>query len=211
MAGMRRGVRRGFTRLSDRVGGGSAQGIEIVSNAYGATSSLTLPSGIEAGDLILAYIANDSSTLPGTPTGYTSIETASASTTARLRAIYKIADGTETTITTTNQTRCAAIIFRGASGIGNTNKNDGLTTVNTFILKPASITDGSLVVGGYYNANATLSAAWLASLNDGTTVQMLAVSPNAEFAQRFMDSSGSSYFIHGTGPRCGITVEVLAA
>ncbi|MCW5922183.1 MAG: HYR domain-containing protein [Saprospiraceae bacterium] len=133
----------------------------------GTTHTVSLPTGIQSGDLLLIFWsdANDVNTAPGTPSGWTQLYTNNAGSRYRV-AWYKVADGTEgTTINITagaersahNSYRIAAGTYQGvpvaaSPATNNTNSanppnlTSGFGNVNTLWIAAAhSVGDGSAV------------------------------------------------------------------
>ncbi|MCW5920772.1 MAG: Ig-like domain-containing protein [Saprospiraceae bacterium] len=125
----------------------------------GTTHTVSLPAGIQSGDLLLIFWsdANDSGTEPTTPSGWTQLYTSTNSNSIR-RTWYKVADGTEgTTINITagaersahNSYRIAAGTYQGVPVAGT------VATGNSNAPDPPSLTSG-------FGATNTL---WIASLH----------------------------------------------
>lgn len=78
MRAMRMGFDRGFSRLSDRVGGGGGEKtLEIVGTANGTgtnSATVTYPSGMRPGDIVFGAVISGSA--PPTPSGYVASSTA---------------------------------------------------------------------------------------------------------------------------------------
>ncbi|MBI1620360.1 hypothetical protein [Aquamicrobium zhengzhouense] len=197
----------GLSRLSDK---GVARGgiLDFVGYAQGSTSSLDISHiDIQPGDLILGFAsqtqAGSSYPVPGPPPGYTVIATAEMSS-AKMAAFYKLSDGTETNFTPAPAMSIGAVlVLRGVSGIGNFTTN-ATGTGQSPIIKPASISEGSFLVFGFYRASGLRAAgfAWLAN-----TVPMVAFTPTSELANFYMEASGSALW-ETSGPN--IALEILA-
>jgi hypothetical protein len=89
-----------------------------ISTATSSAASVTLPSGIQAGDLLIMSDTAVNNVSGGAPTNWTEITAAVSGTTFQHRAYYRIADGTEsstsvTGMTGTTFTRKAVVTFRG--------------------------------------------------------------------------------------------------
>lgn len=191
------------------VGGGRARnGVEVVSTKYDTGANIPLPGGIKAGDLIVAYIGNDSLSLPAVPPGYSSVETEIAATAASLRVVSRVADGTESIIGTTgSSTRTAILVVRGASGVGLTAKNNIGTTV-VGASDPGDISQGSLLITGNNSNTGNLESGIFVLAGAS---RMVAVTPDVNWRNRgWSNTFGGTYRFGDTSRKVNITVEVLA-
>lgn len=106
--------------------------ISFVDHAEAATTSVALPAGLAASDIILIFAFRGVLTAPSLPAGYTNIFSQSANTIS-FRLGYKIAVGGDTSGTWTNADFIQALVYRGASGVGGagsgTNAAAGTTTI----------------------------------------------------------------------------------
>lgn len=102
--------------------------VSFKSSAEG-TTSLTLPSGISAGDIIVVYNQAETSggPAPVTPSGYTSIIDAGSGTNYRAIFSYKISTGSDSGATVTGMTQTPTIIAL----VFSTGKTDPIITVNS--------------------------------------------------------------------------------
>ncbi|HMN06227.1 MAG TPA: PKD domain-containing protein [Flavobacteriales bacterium] len=87
----------------------------------GTTHTVALPSGIEAGDLLMIFWAdaNTVTTIPGTPSGWTNLYSGQwPSSNIRYMAMYRVADGTEgnSINITAGAERSAHLAYRIAAG-----------------------------------------------------------------------------------------------
>ncbi len=136
-------------------------------NRWNYLHTISLPSGIESGDLLLIFWAdaNTVNTDPTTPAGWTELYSSTAANRIR-KAWYKVADGTETATidVTAGAERSAHVAYRIASGTyqgtpavatpstGNSPTPDppsltpGFSTMNTLWIAAAhSAGDGSVI------------------------------------------------------------------
>lgn len=118
----RSGVQRGFSRLSDRVGG-AARLPNYLSSRQAAGNSVALPSYVQAGDLLLLVTGSQATVPAGTPAGWTFLASSTYDHTTNandrtLAVFWKIADGTETTVTSSSAYQTGILAFRDAK-IGN--------------------------------------------------------------------------------------------
>lgn len=155
-----------LSRLSDRIEKNDEDLFVVGYNSVVA-SSVAMPTGLAAaqeGDLIILFAASTSSTAPNLPTGFTNISLVGSN--PRLRAAYKISDGTETTITSAGSAYTSVIIWRNHGGIGKTVNSEPVSTVNPQnigVISPLSknsrVVTGTavdaLLGGGMNNANNT--------------------------------------------------------
>lgn len=96
--------------------------ISYITEQTATGTSLTYPSGINAGDYILYYGYRTTTTAPSLPSGFTnpSSPTASANGNSE-RVCYKVAAGTEsgtTSPTFANATQVTVVVYRNVTGIG---------------------------------------------------------------------------------------------
>jgi hypothetical protein len=126
------------------------------------------------GDLQIVFAYRTALTAPTQATGYTTINTASASTSS-FRCGYKVSDGTETTSGTwTNATSVACIVYRGCkvagtwqTPIGNSSNNSGTTTALSYPFAGPQRLDGTSWFVGF--AGISSSQTWTAP--SGMTTQ----------------------------------------
>ncbi len=111
-----------------------SQSADTVVTTNGSTITITKPSGVVSGDLMLVFISTDGATTSHTSSGWTTVEEETTSTGAKctLAIMSKIAGGSEPSDYTFtgggNQTRCGIIFridgqnatFKDVSGIDNT-------------------------------------------------------------------------------------------
>lgn len=97
---------------------GSASGISFVSAASAEANTVALPAHT-AGDLIIVFLFNNNSTtIPGTPTGgWTALVTTNFSAGGQAyRIVYKFATSSSETLgTSTNATTVSATVYRGVN------------------------------------------------------------------------------------------------
>jgi hypothetical protein len=140
-------------------------GIRIENQDSNDTRTLTLSSGFDVGDLLVAMIANRGiSVTPTTLSGYTSIVAQSAGTgdnERRFRVQRKIATGTSETITW-NGAYGYLIAFRNFTRIGRTGTNSGTTSGFSQPLPNLTSLDtsssGFILAGSYATGNFTASS-----------------------------------------------------
>jgi hypothetical protein len=108
--------------------------VSFVNSAKAGTNSITLPSGIQAGDIIVLFGFRNTTTAPTLPTGYTNISSQSANGIS-YRSAYKIATGSEsgTSVTFTNANVIQCAVYRGASRVGNAASTTNASSANTSI------------------------------------------------------------------------------
>lgn len=161
--------------LSGRLLSGTRQiRLSIIATDGVVASSITAPSSIQKGDLLVTYnhSYNASSTIPtaATPSGFTQIHNSSLSTaskSARAISAYKVADGTEggTTLTgmggavpvlyilvfrTNSASPAATLLYTGNGGGANmTNANP-----TDYTLTLSARTKPLVAIGVYYNETA---------------------------------------------------------
>lgn len=106
--------------------------ISFVDHAEAAATSVTLPAGLAASDIILIFAFRGVLTAPSLPAGYTNIFSQSANTIS-FRCGYKIAVGGDTSGTWTNADFVQALVYRGASGVGGAGSNTNAAAASTTI------------------------------------------------------------------------------
>lgn len=158
-----------LNRLSGFGAGGRASLTEITlvdESASNYITTISVPSGVQAGDLIiLADYANDNSVPTKViPPGFTEIASPNDGSSTRFTVSYKIADGTETSITGQDGSEFVKrlAILRGDKPIASVSAG-GVQTEGPTDSNPAgiSITASSgaaplLVVGFYGNVDTTI-------------------------------------------------------
>jgi hypothetical protein len=93
--------------------------IDIISYTSARSSSLTLPYHAAGRTMIGFAHRIGSTTLPSVPTGWTDIGSASGGgSTSASRLFFKVADGTETSFTSTNATATAVVVCDDVLGFG---------------------------------------------------------------------------------------------
>lgn len=120
--------------------------VSFVSQSQTGTASITLPSGILAGDFICLYAYRNTTTAPSLSTGYTPIFTQSANSNS-MQAMFKKAVGTEsgTSVGSTNANVIQCAVYRGVSRIGNSNSTTNASGATTTIsaITTMQLTDSS--------------------------------------------------------------------
>lgn len=104
--------------------------ISYVNSAAATATSLTYPTGIQAGDLILYYGFRTATTAPSLPSGYTAVKTNSGDASS-YRVASLTAAGTEsgtTSPTYTNATQVMVLVYRGVTAVGGTADHDATTS-----------------------------------------------------------------------------------
>lgn len=106
--------------------------ISFVGQNSANATSVTLPGGINVGDVIIIFAYRSTTTAPTLPAGYTSIASQSANGNS-FRVGYKFAVGGDTSGTWTNATFVMAVVYRGVAAIGSagstTNASASTTTI----------------------------------------------------------------------------------
>lgn len=165
---------------------------------------LTLPSGILAGDTILVYGFNATSTTSvATPSGYTTRRN-TAGTTIYHRLASKIAVGGETSVTMTGATHMIARVYRGCT-VGNSAQGSGTTstaTVSYSGVSPLNVTTGTSWIvsfGGHKSAsNMNLPPAGETNQGSVGTGPMVAVHDTnggvTSFTTRTVTVNASDYY-----------------
>jgi hypothetical protein len=167
---------------------GSLTSLSQVLSATSLAATITVPAGVQGGDLLVLLDNALGATVPATviPTGFTSIGNINDGGQARQILSYKIADGSEasTSITgmdSTSETK-ALYVFRGDAPITSASPasvNGEATTGNPV---SQTVTSGSglapLIVIGGYGANVAVSPRTMSPAKDGeinpSTVMYLA-------------------------------------
>lgn len=116
--------------------------ISFVDHAEASATSVTLPAGLAASDIILIFAFRGVLTAPSLPAGYTNIFSQSANTIS-FRFGYKIAAGGDTSGTWTNADFVQALVYRGASGVGGAGSNTNAAAASTTVPGIGSFTQGN--------------------------------------------------------------------
>ena len=131
-------------------GAAPTSNISVIGTAVGTTTA-TMPTHA-IGDLILLYVHDDgSSTIPGMPSGYTTINSEGNSNSANILA-YKVALSTSETIGTIGGGVDSVIlaVIRGHNGVGATSKSSGASgTVLSYQTVSMVQTNGTSWVFGF--------------------------------------------------------------
>lgn len=147
-------------KVSQLVGFGArnyATSISFVDSATGGSSSVVLPSGIQAGDLIvLSDVRVGTTTAPtdGTPTGFTEVRSDSVNATTALRQslYYKIASGSDASATVNSamsgggSSKLLAFVFRSNATIAIVTVSGSVGTATTADPAAQTISAASAVV-----------------------------------------------------------------
>ena len=148
--------------------------ITHVGSLSAAGSSISLPSGWQAGDLALVFAYRDTgSTAPGVPTGFTSVTSATGGSSGSYRAAllaYRYLQAGDASFTSSNATDMQVMVLRGtapSSPVGSFNSNDAssgtLSYANLSGLATTSWVAGfggntSGTINGYTATSMTLSS-----------------------------------------------------
>jgi hypothetical protein len=122
----------------------AATGIQFISGASAAATSVTLGTHA-AGDLLIAYAFRDGSTTALTrPAGWTNISTSAGANNCTDIQAYKVATSSaETSGTWTNATGLTILVYRNAgTGIGNFTGQAGTGSTLTYLGLTRTFTDG---------------------------------------------------------------------
>jgi len=130
-----------------------------------ASRTMTLSSGVQVGDMILAMTANRSSTPPVTSAGYTSIVAATLNTGAgrSINLQYKFATSSSESISWTGAYG-SLLCLKNAKTIGKFRTESGGTVSSTVDITHLNSTDNSgngfIMAGNYYNEWETVSSTY---------------------------------------------------
>jgi hypothetical protein len=110
--------------------------ISYVTQASIGSSVLTLPAGIQANDMIIAFAYRTSTTAMTGPTGYNAV-TSTSGNSNRLQVYSRVADGTEsgTSLTIASSTVTRVLVYRGVGSVGASAATNGAST--TAVVVPA--------------------------------------------------------------------------
>lgn len=117
----------------------SGSSISFVSSGAvttGASPTVTIPSGVQVGDLLVLCVCSGGATT--TPTGWVLVGV-SGSGSVRIATYYKIASGSESNFTlgnTSNRTQCGVVCYRATGGngiyfLGSASNSGNSTTAST--------------------------------------------------------------------------------
>lgn len=99
--------------------------MEFVGSSESQSNSADIPGGVEPGDLLLFFGFDAGSlTRPAVPAGFDDENTSGSNNCAR-RIASKVADGTETTVSSSGSTGVIVLAYRDTSGIGAKNGGAG--------------------------------------------------------------------------------------
>lgn len=132
--------------------------VSFVNSAGANATTITIPTGFAAADIILIFAYSSTVTAPALPAGYTNIFV--QTTNSGLRLGYKIAAGGDTSGTWTGADYLICGVYRGASGIGGANSISNVTSTTTTISGVATFT----------NATGTSWVVSAAGSNQGTSM-----------------------------------------
>lgn len=135
--------------------------IQFINDATNTGTTLTYPTGINAGDYIVYYGYRTATTAPSLPTGFTNTSSPTASANGNSeRVCYKVAAGTEsgtTSATFTNATQVTVVVYRHVIGVGTSAVTTHASGTNSNLpaLTLQGINAGSWVVGFSGSAQGT--------------------------------------------------------
>lgn len=120
--------------------------VSFVNQSQTGSATVTLPTSILAGDVIVLFGFRNTTTSPTLASGYTNVSSQSANGIS-FRSMYKFAVGTEsgTTVTLTNANVVQCAVYRGVSRVGNATSTTNASSANTSIAGIGTFqdTDGS--------------------------------------------------------------------
>jgi hypothetical protein len=192
--------------------------ISFVNKASAAAASVTLPTGIAAGDLILIFAYRSATTAPSLAAGYTTPATGGtvSANAQSLRVAYKIADGTESGAssgTFTNASIVIAEVYRNVGSVGTTASatNAASTTTNIPTITLTK-TDGTSWVAAFAGSKqatsqSTPSGTTLRATQVGTTLIAIGADTNGGVTSWAAHTSTAGSSVVG----CGASVELVAA
>lgn len=161
--------------------------ISFVNSAQAGTSSVTLPTGIAAGDVILVFGYRNTTTAPSLPTGYTSAFTQSANGNSE-RCCWKFAVGTEssTSLTVTNANVIKVGVYRGVGVVGGASSSTAAASTSLSVtgIGTMRVTNGTSWAVSMFGSLQTTSATTPASttirgtFQTGTTSSAMMVDSN---------------------------------
>jgi hypothetical protein len=167
--------------------------VSYVNQAQAGSATVTLPTGIQAGDYIIIFAFRNTTTAPSLPAGFTNITNGSANVCA-YRIFFKIATGSEsgTTVTATNANAMQAVVYRGVASIGGnaSTTNAAATSVTVPAIAESKFTTPSASdwVVGFAGSKQTTSAGvptgttQRGTMAAGTTAGLVAFDTNAGVA-----------------------------
>ena len=175
-----------------------------VVNGSGITS-ISIPA-TAAGDLIIAFGSNRTSTPSPTPAGWTSIATGSHNSASdrSTRMVYQFTDGSAQTLTFDGGSSTASadpysgcLIFRGASEVGTgagVNSNSTGTTLPIPTLTVNRV-PATVIAFSFYNGIESAPAGWT-------------VSNGMAYAEYLTDWAGANFTLDATAALIGTVVEI---
>lgn len=144
-------------------------GTSLANQTSDATRTLTLSSGFQVGDMLVAMTGNRTATPPALLSGYTNITSNAVSTPRSTRVQYKFATSTSETITWTGAYGFL-IVLKNAYRIGATNTSAILTSGTTVSLPDLTNlqTNGNnyILAGTYLSQNFTSTSSPYVLLGD---------------------------------------------
>lgn len=194
----------------------AASTISPVGQAQAATTTVTLPSNLQQGDIIIIFAYRTAITAPTLPAGWTTVTTVSGNSNS-LRVGWKAANGTsDTSGTWTNASILQCSVYRGTGGIGvvASNTKAAATTANIGALT-LGVTDGSSwVVAGAGSVQTVAQGVPLAGATTQRGTSQASASGNAGI---FDTNGGVSSFSATTSSNnssvvsAGFSFELLSA
>lgn len=166
-------------------------GTSLANQVADTTRTLTLSSGFQVGDMLVAMTGNRAATPPALLSGYTNITSNAVSTPRAIRVQYKIATSTSETITWTGAYGFF-IVLKNAYRIGATDTIASLTTGTTISLPALT----SLQTNGN---NYILAGAYITSGYTSTSSPYILLGNYAVNISKNTDSSLTSKTITATG------------
>lgn len=170
-----------------------------------ANLSVTKPSGIQSGDVIVANLCSVQGATITNPTSFTTVLTQNASTGVMMRVAYKIATGSEPSsytwqTSTSSQTLASSLlVFRGVAGSGTvrTSNSDGVAATSnaTPSLTGVQSTDMVVLLGG---ARPESSSATNDTTAPGSPWTAPAAAHSGAGSGNFSSSTDAAYQINGT-------------
>ncbi len=170
---------------------------EAGTNAANATSiSIAAPAGLRAGDMLLAAITVRNAPTIGTPTGWTLLLNSAASGSLRTAVYYRVATGSETSVSWTfgSSNRAAGVIaaYRGVGSVGASGANVNSSGSASIVAPSVTPSAAGARLVSFFSLRASNAISSPASMDERADVASGGAGATVAIADEYLAGTGAT-------------------